>query len=163
MKKYNNEKCSELKDNGKWLWQIIRKVTNSQNDKSSIVDCLEIHQIKCYKLRLIAEEFASFFSTVGKTYSDVIPNSWKSISEYMNRMNQSTNSMFLSPTTEWEISKIIQALKSKNSHGYDGISNKLIKEIRPALCRPLALLFNLSLRNGIFPDSYKKGGCSTII
>ena len=43
----------------------------------------------------------------------------------------------------------------KNSHGHDGLSNKLIKEIKTALCKPLQILFNSSLKHGVFLEIYK--------
>ena len=37
------------------------------------------------------------------------------------------NAMFLIPTNEHEILKMVKTLKSKKSSGYDGISTKLLK------------------------------------
>ena len=105
---------------------------------------------------MIAEEFAAFFSKVGLNYSNKIQRPHKCINEYLNKINASEKSIFLAPTSEDEISRLLASLKSKNSDGHDGISNKIIKEIQPALCKPLRMLFNHSLRNGIFPDYYKK-------
>ena len=46
-------------------------------------------------------------------------------------------------------------LKSKKSYGYDGISNILLKSIIPEIQAPLAIIFNKSLRDGIFPEKMK--------
>ena len=93
MKIYFSNKCNEFKKNGKWLWQIICNVTNCQKDRSSIVDCLEIENIKCFESKLIAEEFAGFFSKVGLIYSNKIPNPCKCINEYLKK------SIFLTPNS----------------------------------------------------------------
>jgi len=53
-----------------------------------------------------------------------------------------------------EITSIIKLLKSKTSHGYDEISNKLLK-IVPLTCSPLTYICNKSILSGIFPDSLK--------
>ena len=68
---------------------------------------------------------------------------------------QCDSSLFLFPTTENEIKKIVSRLKSKKSSGFDGISNVLLKSIIPEIQLPLSVIFNKSLRNGIFPDKMK--------
>ena len=52
----------------------------------------------------------------------------------------------------YEIKKIIKSLKSKNSCGYDGISNKMIKLSAPFIMSPLTYICNAVLSTGIFPD-----------
>ena len=46
-------------------------------------------------------------------------------------------------------------LPSKNSLGYDNFSNKLLKEIKYSISKPLTHLFNLSFKNGEFPETMK--------
>ena len=104
MKIYFSNKCNEFKNNGKQLWQIIQNVTNCQKDRSSIIDCLEIENIKCFESKLIAEEFAEFFSKVGLTYLNRIQKPHKSINEYLHKIDASDKSIFLMPTSESEIS-----------------------------------------------------------
>ena len=116
---------------------------------------MEIENIKCFESKLIAEEFAGNFSNVGLIYSNKIPKPRKCINEYLKNIDASDKSIFLTPTSEDEVSRLLTSLKSKNSHRHDGISNKIIKEIRPALCKPLTMLFSHCLCNGIFPEYYK--------
>ncbi len=65
------------------------------------------------------------------------------------------SSVFLFPTTQDEVKKIVQKLKSKSSSGYDGISNTLLKFIIKEISMPLNVVFNKSLKEGIFPDKMK--------
>ena len=59
------------------------------------------------------------------------------------------------PTTQVEIEKLINNMIPKNSSGHDGISNKLLKELCPELSYPLQIVFNRSLKSGVFPDLMK--------
>ena len=156
MTTYFSEKCVEFKQNGKKLWGIIRKIVQKQNDKSSIIECLEINKIQCFESKLIADEFGKFFLTVGKQYAKKISNPVIPSKEYLSKMPRNTKSIYFTPVTKSEIMKIIDRLHNKNSHGHDGLSNKLIKSIKTALCKPLCILFNTSLESGIFPELYKK-------
>ena len=50
---------------------------------------------------------------------------------------------------------IIKSLNTKNSHGYDEISTKLLKPSPPFILSPLTRICNKSLALGIFPDPLK--------
>jgi hypothetical protein len=80
--------------------------------------------------------------------------------------------MKISPVTETEITRAIMSLKSKNSSGYDGISNKILKLSTEKISKPLAYIFNKSIFSGVYPERlkyaiikpiYKKGDRSLII
>jgi hypothetical protein len=57
----------------------------------------------------------------------------------------------LNNTTTYEISKITSSLKSKNLHGYDEISNKILQTSAHFILSPLPYIFNKVLLSGIFP------------
>lgn len=61
----------------------------------------------------------------------------------------------ISPTSPYEINKIINSLKSKGSHGIDGISNNILKACSQQISRILCHICNSSLKQGIFPDRLK--------
>jgi len=61
----------------------------------------------------------------------------------------------LKNTTTYEINKIIYSLKNKTSHGYDEITDKILKASAPFILSPLTYIFNKILSSGIFPDRLK--------
>jgi hypothetical protein len=54
-----------------------------------------------------------------------------------------------------ETDKIIQLLTPKNSHGFDEISNRILKISAPFIASPLTYILNKAPLNGIFPDRMK--------
>ena len=56
-----------------------------------------------------------------------------------------------------DILKIIQNLNSNKAHGHDKISIRMLKICGDSLCRPLELIFNHLLENGIYLFDWKKG------
>ena len=56
-----------------------------------------------------------------------------------------------------DILKIIQNLNPSKAHGHDKISIRMLKLRGSSLGRPLELIFNDCLVNGIFPSVWKKG------
>ena len=56
-----------------------------------------------------------------------------------------------------DILKIIRNLNPNKAHGYDKISIRMLKICDNSICKPLELIFNDRLANGIFPSVWKKG------
>ena len=63
--------------------------------------------------------------------------------------------MYTTPTTPTEIDTIIKKLASKQSSGYDNISNQMLKWLHPVITLPLCIIFNKSLQEGHFPNKMK--------
>jgi hypothetical protein len=63
--------------------------------------------------------------------------------------------MKLYPVTETEIISIINNLKSKNSSGYDGLTNKIMKPCKQQISKPLTYVINKSLSTGVYPERLK--------
>ena len=86
---------------------------------------------------------------------NLLPNQLVPVNDYINKIKVSQKTMFLTPTNEHEISRIIDDLKNKRSSGYDQINNLLLKELKCYLLRPLSLIFNMSLVEGVFQNKMK--------
>ena len=58
-------------------------------------------------------------------------------------------------TSTKEIENIIRSVKANESHGYDGITTKILKISAPFISYPLSYVFNKSMISGIFPSRLK--------
>ena len=63
--------------------------------------------------------------------------------------------MYATPTTPNEIDTIIRKLASKQSSGYDNISNQMLKWLHPVITLPLCIILNKSLQEGHFQNRMK--------
>lgn len=75
------------------------------------------------------------------------------ILQYLETNNET---MFLRPTDNDEVIKVIKGLKNTNAVGYDEISTLVLKDCALPLSKPLAHLVNLSFEQGVFPGVLKK-------
>ena len=152
---YHCNKCEEYKNNTKRLWKIVNEIVGKSNDKSGTVDYLCIDGIKEYSANKIANQFAKYFSTVGKNFANKIPNSKHSVDLYLKKLQSNHKSFFFEPCDQTEIVKLINNLPPKPSHGHDKISNIMLRSIVTEISYPLSLLVNQSLSQGVFPTSMK--------
>ena len=153
--KYYQDKCIEYRKNTSKLWKLINKLSNKENDKTNIIEYLKIDNLDIYSSKIIAEEFAKHFSTVGKRFAEQIPLPTYSIDHYLNNISSNPKTMFMAPTTQLEIKKLVLQLANKDSSGHDNLSNRLLKEIVDPILDPLTVIFNRSITEGVFPHGMK--------
>ena len=101
----------------------------------------------------IVNKFNEFFIGIGRETTQHVINSDKTYSSYLNQ-NFSVEFTFKN-ASECEVKKNIMSLQSKNSSGFDDISSKLFKTISDPIIKPLCIIFNQSIKSGIFPNKLK--------
>ena len=90
---------------------------------------------------------------MGQEQDSKIPDGTKHFKDFLGE--RCNASLFLNPTDEEEIFRIVNSLKNKKSYGSDEISNNLLKLIIPYIINPLVHIFNISLLTGVFPSDMK--------
>lgn len=102
----------------------------------------------------IVDEFNSYFASIGSNISQNIPSTTCSFSSFLNNKSP-INSMFLTPTSVFEVLKICSTLNPSKSSGCDDISPRVVKSCINFFVEPLTYIFNQSLCHGIIPDKLK--------
>ena len=74
---------------------------------------------------------------------------------YLHLLQRNHDSLYFHPCDSTEVAKLIHKLPNKNSHGYDNISNIMLKWIADELLTPLCIIINQSLETGQFPTVMK--------
>ena len=102
----------------------------------------------------IADKFNNHFCRLGKVLAEKIkPSNLNNFQQYL--CNRVCSSMFLNPTSTFEICCIINQLNVIKSCGSDGIEAKFIVLAAEVLSSVLAILFNACFDFGIFPTCLK--------
>ena len=104
---YYQDRCYEYKTQTKKLWCMINEIASKTNDKSSLIDYLKIDGIKEYNANTISNGFANYFANVGKKFANQIPDPGKHVNEYLKKLQSSSKSIFMHPTNEQEVLKIV--------------------------------------------------------
>ena len=147
--------CYEYQTQTKKLWKIINEIAGKHSNKSNLIEYLKIDNIKEYGANKISNRFAKYFAGVGKCFAERIPKPTKNITSYLKLLQSNKASLFLTPTYEDELKRIVTALPAKASSGHDNISNILLKEIINPLAHVLVEVFNKSMTTGEFPNIMK--------
>ena len=102
---------------------------------------------------IITNELNKFFVNAGKHVAAEISKTTVVPESFIQAKN--TPLLEFSNTSPGEIVDIIKGFQSKTSSDIDGISMKLLKVVAIEISSPLAHIFNLSLKKGIFPSALK--------
>ncbi len=165
-KSFNHTLLDKYKNDLKRKWGVINDILGRKK-KNGNFHSIYVNGILTKDSATNANGFNNFFSEIPKTFHDKLPKMYPKhrFSKCLNFLKQKRdskflpkkhiNSMFLSPTSPDEICAIISKFQNKSSTGLDGISAKVLKLLPHSLINCLTHIFNLSLANGKFIDSFK--------
>jgi len=142
---------NELKSNPKSFWGAIKSMKAADKNPSTMhLDDKEVEGGAA-----IAEALATYFSSV---YEPSDPD--LSVDELCDRAESSpvldnVSSFCLNGITEQEVLTALKKLKPKKSLGPDSVPPYIFKACADIFVTPLHYLFNLSIKNNIFPDRWK--------
>ena len=153
-KLYYQDKLKTSKNNTAEVWRIIKSLLSSSRSDASLPQKLRHNNTFTTNPTLIANNFNDYFSDIGKILADQLkPFSENEHTKYLTkRLHQS---LFLTPTTSFEVFNLISGLKNTKSTGKDNTSAYFLKVAAKVIAAPHAQLFNYTFLLGIFPASLK--------
>ena len=107
----------------------------------------------------IANCFNKFFVDIGPKLASMIPESQTKYDQYLNPHQTFMDEANL---TDDEVKEALRSLKPNKSSGYDNISSNSVNETSDIFFTPFKYISNLSLQQGIFPESLKIANVSAI-
>ena len=153
---YYRAECVNNMNNSKKLWHVINKILGKQSNKTNVIDHLTIDGVKTFDSKQINKELAEHFSSIGKKLAENIGNSKKNRNVYLDLIKRSISLLYFYPTNEHDIELLIRKLPYKTSSGHDNVNNNLLKDLKIHIVTLLAIIFNKSMSEGIFPSAMKK-------
>ena len=144
----------EAKYDVKSTWRNINEKLNKTKKSHNFPETFLKNGTAVNGSKNIANAFNNYFVNVGPNLANNIKNiNATSAESYLNKQN--INSIFLRPTGQNEILKIISEMKNKHSSGYDDISSTVLKRTYKYILVPLQHIINTSIEKGSFPDKMK--------
>ena len=144
----------EAKYDVKSTWRNINEKLNITKKSHNFPETFLKNGTAVNGSKNIANAFNNYFVNVGPNLANNIKNiNATSAESYLNKQN--INSIFLRPTDQNEILKIISEMKNKHSSGYDDISSTVLKRTYKYILVPLQHIINTSIEKGLFPNKMK--------
>ena len=84
-------------------------------DKSTLIKKIKKDNIIYQLGKGVSNILAKHFATIGKTYAEKIGQSITPLKDYLSKIPKNNNSMYILPTCEEEVSRLIEQLPNKKS------------------------------------------------
>jgi len=155
-RQYYREKLNQANNNAKLFWSVINDLAGRSKPRDSfnigkfLLGSPKITPLLCKE---VANDFNSFFASVGSELASVINSSGPQV---LNDSDYALHSVFtLRTVTEQDVIRHVMSLRGGSSPGLDGVPASVLKNNLHILSKPLLHLVNLSLSKGIFPSNLK--------
>ena len=138
-------------DNTKKMRDNINLLINKKRP-SSHIEKLQVDNKRHEQPLIISNCLNDFFCNVPSTLAAQLPKSDESATSYL---SQKQKQFHFTQVSEIEVFLLLESLDTNKSFGIDKIHPLLLKTAALDIYRPLTFIFNLSINQGIFPDSMK--------
>ena len=151
---YYHDILLKYKNDTKNTWITIKDIINRSKNKKDLPNFFKINGNLISDPTQLVSKFNQYFNSLGPNLaSKIVPPNNLDYTHYLNEI-ESPNFQF-HDVTEAQVDKIIRNLPNKTSTGFDGISNKFVKQIKNCIIKPLTCIINQTLQKGIFPTKLK--------
>ena len=155
--KYFANEFKKNSNNLKKTWSIINDVLKPKTTNNTVN--LTDEQGNNVKEQIIPIKFVDYFTSIAENLTNQLPNSNSNPEDFLT--NRISNTFVYLPTTEKEVSDVINDLKD-NGTGIHKISNSVLKYVNNELSPILTKIINICVNQGYFPTELKKGCISPI-
>ena len=151
---YYEKIFSDRANSANIMWKHLGSILNPHKHKKTFkIPYLIKEGITISNDHEIANTMNRHFCNIGPELASRLPSKIDGFKKFLS--NKIDETIFLSPTSEQEISKEISKLKPNKSSGPDGISPRLIRDCAPCIIKPLTIIFNNSLETAKYPSALK--------
>ena len=148
---YNNK--IDKNANPQSSWRYLKEAIGKSQSVSNVINNVVVEGVSYTEPKSIADQFNTFFSEVADKIVSNIPPTSMDYESFLPRA--ASNTFQFQPVNMESVGKVIQSLEPKTSLDINGVSTDLVKKCANYILAPLTHILNLSLRDGIFPDSLK--------
>ena len=150
------EKLSKTIGKPKELWESLKSLGLPNKSVISNFNAIEHDNTLTHDTHSISKIFKNLFSNLAESLIKLPkpPDKYNLKSVIQNYSSIAITADFcLVSTTENEVLKIKQDIKSSTAAGVDKISGKFLEDGADILAKPVSALCNLSISQGVFPSA----------
>jgi Notch-like protein len=155
---YYTEKFSSVSSNLKLTWKLVNELTSRNSKNKDSIDFININD-QSLNVEDNTEEAANHFNKFFVNVTENLAGNFNKFPKVQITHNKtclySFDDIFLKEIEASEVRKIIRNYKDDTAAGYDQVTVKILKNISELIITPLVFIYNLSVKESIFPDDFK--------
>ena len=153
-KEFILEKLKHNENNAKKFWKVIREIIPAEKSSSRRDILLKASGKKIEKSE-VAHFINDYFINVGKSDLPVDGSSEGSQGYLEPGLDINADPVALTPFVGNKVYRVVRDINVSKSSGLDNISSFIIKEVFGMMIPEVTYMFNLSVKQSIFPKAWK--------
>ncbi|CAB3992510.1 Hypothetical predicted protein [Paramuricea clavata] len=145
---YFRNSFGDIKNTWKGVNELMGK-----NSHTNVISSIKVGDCIYTSSSDISNAFNNHFTQIGPKLVNNVPTSNSNFEQYITTTDTNFS---ITETNNTIVYNLIQSLPVNKSTGLDEISCKLLKEASPIIFSSLTYIINLSIRNGVFPNDWKR-------
>ena len=144
-----HDKIIASESNSRKKWKILKSELKLNSNEDTIT-YIKVNNEEITNTQRIAEEMKNHFETCATKLANEVPDS--GICDVLTEQQPEWGFNLI---TQCDLIKVIDSLLPKNSCGFDGLSNRMLKKEKRKISALIVNLVNETLVQGTFPDVLK--------
>ena len=140
-------------NNSKKIWKGINEIIHNKFSKDITDIFLDDNGSIITDQKVVANKFNKFYTSIAEKLVTKLGKPSNKFQDYLKNPNEHT--IFLNETDHGEVATLLYKLDVTKSGDIYGITPRLLKDAGPSMASNLSILFNISLKEGIFPQLLK--------
>lgn len=149
---YFSKQIDKAEGDKRKIYNTINEAIHYKSKRKTDPTQIKINDKIITDQKLIADHLNTHYINVGQRLS----NNTNNLPNPILRPFTIDCSLFLKPITPKEVENTINKLRGESAPGHDNIKVSTLKKINQQVSKPLSHIFNLCIKNGIYPTSFKK-------
>lgn len=152
-KKFYHDFFEKYQTDSKRQWSTINLLLNRNKKRNRITKIRDCDGNVATAPQTIADKFNDYFANIAGKLKEKLPQGSSNVEKYLS--NGVSSSIYLEPTSDAEVSLIIENFKVKATSDLNIETIKVVNKSSPQFSRVIASVINSSLLEGVFPSALK--------
>jgi len=153
-REFDSRQISRVASQPSKLWRLINEATGRSKSKATAPSVIYNSAGTVTEPTAIANVFAEHFASVGVEMASTLPSSTSDIRQFLPQTPYLPEFSF-SPASDLDFLLASRTLKATYKDAVKSVPSKIIRNCIFFLTEPLSIIFDLSIRVGVFPASLK--------
>ena len=154
----DKEEQKETFKNANDAWRLVKEIDRKEEEGGPPKKLLIEGKLTTDKKKIAQHMNNYFMEKVEKNIEEIEKTeaSYCPIEHFKKHIKEPEETFRFEKVEEKEVEEIIDKLKNSGGSGSDGIPNRAIKAAKKVIKGPLTRIINLSIEQGVFPESWKE-------
>ena len=146
---------TSLKNKPAKFWRLINDICGRSTKKAVIPDRLSLERVELSHPQTVVDALNEHFASVGRKTTSILGDHLPVSDSIASLWDPSGRTFSLRPVEPHEMYHAVKSVKTDFGNSLESVPSRLLADFLVFLSEPLAVVYNLSVTSGVFPEDLK--------